>query len=107
MVAQYPYYLFVMTVSGPSFDPNGNAVKPTTSWVEWGKCRDEANSKGQSINLVDGKAFVFDSLIQAPKNISGLAPDTKIQVRDKDGFVRISNTVKRFQKDQMHCRIWV
>lgn len=107
MVAQYPYYLYVLSASPVTFDANGNAVKGSTTWVEWGKCRDEANSKGQAVNLVDGKAHVFDSLIQAPRNIAGLAPGIKIEVRDKDGLIRVSNTVKRFQKDQMHCRIWV
>lgn len=107
MVAQYPYYLFVLSVPPVAFDANGNAIKGTTAWVKWGKCRDEANSKGQTINLVDGKAHVYDSLIQAPKGITGLLHGTKIEVRDKDGLVRVSGTVKRFQKDQMHCRIWV
>jgi hypothetical protein len=107
MVSQYPYTLYVLTTTAVTFDSNGNAVKGTTSWVEWGKCRDEANSKGQTINLVDGKASVFDSLIQAPRNISGLIPGLKVEVKDKAGSLRLSGTVKRFQKDQMHCRIWV
>jgi len=32
---------------------------------------------------------------------------TRIEVRENDGFVRLTGEVKRFSKDMFHARIWV
>ncbi|PQA60193.1 hypothetical protein C5O19_11400 [Siphonobacter curvatus] len=106
MVKQYAYELWVFQVSESYQNGNGDWLEGTSEWVNVSKCRDESNSKGQSINLVDGSSYRFESLIQLPKKAPKVEAGTRVEVRD-GSEVRLSATVKRFSKDQLHSRIWV
>lgn len=105
MVIQYPYQLFILQTSDSLRDSEGNFLNGNPTWLPVSKCRDEANTKGQVI-LSDGSAFVFESLIYLPKHCQDISAGTEIQVRN--GLtVRIQGKVKRFQKDQLHARLWL
>jgi hypothetical protein len=106
MVRQYPYTLYALQLSGGGFDGDGNPLPSTSSFVAVCQCRDEANSGGRQINLIDGSAHVFDSLIQTPRGTAPLTVGTSVEVRD-GSTVRVKGTVKRSQKDQLHTRLWV
>lgn len=106
MVRQYPYTLYVLQLTGGGFDQDGNPIGSNQTWVEVSKCRDEANTGGRQINLVDGSAHVFDSLIQTPRGTSPIGVGSSVEVRDGMS-VRVKGAVKRSQKDQLHTRIWV
>lgn len=106
MVRQYPYTLQVLTLSGGGFDGDGNPIPSVEEYVDYAMCRDEANAGGRQINLVDGGAHVFDSLVQLPKGTVPVAVGTSVRVMD-GASIRIKGSVKRSQKDQLHTRIWV
>ncbi|MCF2498398.1 hypothetical protein [Dyadobacter chenhuakuii] len=106
MVKQYPYILQVLQLTGGGFDGDGNPIPSTEEFVDHAKCRDEANSAGKQINLVDGSALVFDSLIQLPKGPALIEVGSMVRVMEEN-VVRVKGTVKRFQKDQLHSRLWV
>ncbi len=105
-VRQYPYILYTLKVSGGGMDGDGNPIPATTSYVEYSRCRDEANNGARQINLIDGSAHVFDSLVQTPKGTAPVSINTEVEVRD-GSIIRVKGTVKRSQKDQLHTRIWV
>ncbi|CAG5072873.1 hypothetical protein DYBT9623_04413 [Dyadobacter sp. CECT 9623] len=106
VVRQYPYTLQVLQLTGGGFDGDGNPIPSIEEYVEYANCRDEANSGGNQINLVDGSAHVFDSLIQLPKGPLPIDVGSRIRVMEEN-VVRVKGTVKRFQKDQLHSRLWV
>lgn len=106
MIRQYPYLLFVKTVTDPVQNASGDFVGGSESWDQVSACRDEANSKGQVINLVDGTAHIFDSLVQLPKSCTDVTLNAEIEVRFGDQ-VRLKGICKRFSRDQFHCRLWV
>ena len=108
MVRQYPYELFLLTpAGGGGQDVNGNWLPQTgEQWVKLGMCRDEVNSKGSQITVADGKAHVFDSLIQCPRSIRNVHVGAKVQVKEGEK-VRVEGIVSRFDPSQMHSRIWV
>ena len=106
MVVQYPYILEVKTVTGGSFNADGDPIPGTPTFVPAGQCRDEANTGGKFVTLASGQAHVYEALIQLPRT----APDVAIgaEVRVMQGLnVRVSGTAKGFRRDQMHCRLWV
>jgi len=106
VVRQYPYTLQVLQLTGGGFDGDGNPIPSTEEYVNHSKCRDEANLGGNVINLVDGTAHVFESLVQLPKGTGPVEVGKSIRVMEGN-VVRVKSTVKRFQKDQMHSRLWV
>lgn len=106
MVRQYPYILQVLQLTGGGLDGDGNPIPSVEAYVDHAKCRDEANAGGRQINLVDGSAHVFESLVQLPKGTLPVEVGTSIRVMEGN-VVRVKGTVKRFQKDQLHSRLWV
>ncbi|MET7253575.1 hypothetical protein [Dyadobacter fermentans] len=106
MVRQYPYILQVLTLTGGGFDDEGNPIPSVELYTDYAKCRDEANLGGNQINLTDGTAHVYESLIQLPKGTLPVETGRSIRVMDGN-IVRVKSTVKRFQKDQLHSRLWV
>jgi len=106
MIRQYPYTLQVLKLTGGGFDGDGNPIPSSESYVNHAKCRDEANAGGRQINLVDGSAHVFESLIQLPKGTPSVDVGKSIRVMEGN-VVRVKGTVKRFQPDQLHARLWV
>jgi len=106
MIKQYPYVLLVCSMVGGGHDVHGNPIQPVEIWDQVSMCRDEANSKGSRINLVDGQAFIFDCLVQLPKTCPVLAVGTKVRVMQGD-FKRQEGKILRFQPDQLHSRLWL
>lgn len=107
MVKQYPYQLYRYTVTGGGVDENGFPVSSSSTAVLQCTCRDEVNSKGNSISLADGRAHVFDYLIQLPLSAPDFLPGDLVEIRNGSAVRMIKKQVQRFQRDQMHCRIWV
>lgn len=106
MVKQYPYILEVLTMTGGGYDDDGAPIPATSEYVAIGKCRDEANVGGKAITINDGEHYVFNVLIQMPKNIPALTLKDKVRVMEGN-MVRASGTVKGFRRDQMHARAWL
>jgi carbonic anhydrase len=119
MVKQYPYLLQLLSVAqlettdNNDRDENGDWVltesqtKPT-SYTTISVCRNERNSGGSDFQfVVDGVNYTYDSIIYAPKSCPILVLGSTIKVTEINGKSRIEGTVKRFDKSQMHTRIWV
>lgn len=105
MIKQYPYRLWIQTQPDSEF-VNGAFTETETVWENVSVCRDEANQRGQVIQLTDSSTLKYDVLIQLPTSCPTIAEGTPIQVRDGD-TVRVNATAKRFSRDQLHCRLWV
>jgi len=109
-VIQYKYSLFRCETEPEKgiVDEKGNFEPPTEKeFVFICNCRDEQNSSGAIINLMDGKAFQYSSLIQLPFGSPVLKEGDLIQVRDTDGNIRVQGMVMLFRKDQLHNRAWI
>lgn len=106
MVKQYPYDLYLVSLSSGGTDENGFPLPqaPIDTFVS--KCRDEINTMARTVLTVDGAAYAYDYLIQLPLNCPDIPAGKNIKVKS-GSFVRIDAEVKRFQRDQMHCRAWV
>lgn len=107
MVKQYPYDLYKYTLSGGGVDENGFPIPSSSTAVLQSKCRDEVNSKGQSVTLADGRAHLYDLLIQLPLSSPDFFTGDIVEIRMGSTVRMGKKQVQRFQRDQMHCRIWV
>jgi hypothetical protein len=106
MVKQYPYKLLKKVYTPSVQDEDGNWSQPTESWVEVGECRDESNTKGAKVNLVDGSPIVFASTIYMPKGTETLLSGSMVKVIDGENL-RVLGEVKRFVNNQLNCQAWV
>lgn len=105
MVAQYPYTLEVLVLSGGGYDNAGNPIDPTESWQVVSKCRDEAGN-GKKVSLTDNSVYEYAFLIQLPRGVEAVEAGTKVRVVNRTE-VRCSGDVVYSRKDQLHSRIWV
>ncbi len=107
MVKQYPYKIFYKNLSNPSSqNGDGDFVHVGATWVDAGKCRDEANTGKSMINLLDGKAYIFDSIILMPPKGVSLIHGMEIEVREGNQ-IRLTGKIQRFSRDKFHSRAWV
>lgn len=108
MVAQYPYNLKVFLQGEAVYNEDtAEWESGTEGWNDWGKCRDEIGGSGAKINTEDGEVYEYGWIVYMPLNTQRITKGTKVQVVDKDGFVRAEKSVLRFSKDQFHCRLWL
>lgn len=114
-MVRYPYVLWVLTSTTGTIDTNGNPQPGTSAWENRGPCRDMVNNKGQEVTLEDGTTPVFEVLIFLPLSLTSdlqtgdlvgvYSPE--MDVYDSNQKPRFKGTVKRFSRDQLHCRLWV
>ncbi len=105
MVAQYPYVLQVLSISGARQDADGNFIPQQKNWVNLCRCRDEAGS-GKTVTMTSGEAYPYSFLIQMPKGVAAIAAGTQVRVMDGVA-VRAAGKVIYSRKDQLHSRTWV
>ena len=109
-IKQYPHYLFVLQSEEASQDEDGNWIggsEPTP--VFHSKCREEVNASGRRLEVAGGSYHVFKSVIQMPKNKGRIAEGSQIVITDDDAGdnVRLEGSVLKFDKAQLHSRLWV
>ena len=107
MFQQHPYDLFVWIKTGGGQVVNGRPVPETGDWQFVAKCRDEVNSDGQTVQVPDGNAFVYDSIIFLKKWVSALKRNERVKVVDGNGVIRLEKIIKNFNDGQLNCRVWV
>lgn len=109
MVKQYPHYLFALTTIGSTQGEDGYWSDEEQKAVFLSMCREETDGRGSEVQTADGTYRKFSSLIQIPKG--GLIVEEGASVfvaEDEDGSsVRIKGTVLKFDKGQLHSRLWV
>ncbi|GAB3973829.1 hypothetical protein GCM10028806_28510 [Spirosoma terrae] len=106
MIKQYPYQLWVLAVAESDVDNQGNFLESESQFVLTASCRDEANTGGQTVQLADSSTIKYDTLIQLPKSCPVIEAGASIKVLD-GSTLRVEGIVKRFSRDQLHCRLWV
>lgn len=109
MIEQYPHYLFVLSSPESTQDGDGNWVEESGEWVLHSICREQTNGRGTVVNVADGKAVVFASVIHLPDEAEMIKEGTEIMVSTTatGNGERIKGRVLKFDKGQLHSRLWV
>lgn len=106
---QYPHYLFAKETSESVKDDNGFWTSGEQKTVFLSMCREETDGRGSEIQTADGTYRKYSAIIQIPKGALIIEEGTSVFVSDnKDGSsVRINGVVLKFDKGQLHSRLWV
>lgn len=110
MISQYPHSLFVRQAGDSVQDADGNWSTPASSWLLYSICREQTNGKGTVINGADGRAIVYGSVVHMPVDTPPIADGVEVMVSESDsgvGVQRIEGRVLKFDRGQLHCRLWV
>ena len=72
-------------------------------------CREETDGRGQEVQTADGTYRKYSSIIQIPKGDLTIDDGTSVFVSDhEDGSgARIKGVALKFDKGQLHSRLWV
>ena len=105
---QYPHFLFMVSATETGRDSKGNFVEPTKSTIFLSECREETNGRGRQITR-GGQFVIFSSLIQLTISCAPIKEGTKVFIsNDSTGTdIRIEGTVLKFDKGQLHNRLWI
>lgn len=123
---QYPQYLYALKSSKEAIQqPNGSWIPGGDVWELKAVCREETNGKGTAIQTADGKALVFTSLIQLPRDTARINEGTEVlitreevtseQLLDKrfvanakiSGLIIVVGVCQKFDLGRLHCRLWI
>lgn len=108
MVKQFPYTLMVFKKSEGAYNPDDGSFTPgTEEWLNYSKCRDEANGGGNKIVTEDSEVYVYGAVVYLPKSCPKVATGELIRVIDTDGNIRLEGNNKLFKKEQLHARLWL
>jgi hypothetical protein len=110
MIKQYPHVLYGVATPGDSTrdtDGNWNTQVATTPLLS--VCREETNGRGREIQGTDGKFYKYASVVFLPISCADIAFGRTVYVKDSTTATieRIRGTVLKFDRGQMHCRLWV
>lgn len=123
----YPYHLYTQQsqAEAPRNDEGDFEQTASAIWVLIGECRDEINTKGQTVTQVNGENIQINAIIYAPKNTQILQNGSKVVVSkeklsisnldDPDfintgklsGLIRLVDSVKGMNMSRINARIWV
>jgi len=109
MVKQYPHYLYVVETAETQRDAKGNYIPSTETERFVSNCREETNGKGKLIER-GGEFIVYSSLIQLPLNSETIKEGSVVQIYDVNDDIPILRTkgkVLKFDKGQLHNRLWI
>lgn len=127
MSAQYPYYLYTQQqqAEAPRNDEGDFVGNAPPVWLLVGKCRDEVNTKGETVAQPNGENIQISAIIYAPANTEILPHGSKVLVSKqkvdisllpnaewaneaaKAGLIRINDTVKGHSQSRLNLRLWV
>lgn len=128
MSVVYPYFLYeLIPGAGATQSDEGDFVGATPpSWNFVGSCRDEVNTKGETVKQINGENVQITAIIYAPKDTKILPHGRKVVVAkekvndislllDSDwikaqmevGFIRLQDIAKGQNQTRLNTRIWV
>lgn len=109
VIKQYPHYLFALTTGESTQDEDGYWSDEEQQAVFLSMCREETDGRGSEVLIADGTYRKFSSLIQIPKGALIIKEGTSVFVAEnEDGSgVRIKGTALKFDKGQLHSRLWL
>lgn len=106
MVIRWPHrVVFTLIESIPVQDENGDWIPNNTEATIETPCRAEPNGSGKLVITEDGSDLVYSWLVFT-KVIDRLPFGTPVKVYDGNELF-VTGTIKKFSKDQKHCRIWL
>ena len=124
----YPYFLYAQQPQAEAVrNDEGDFVEGLPSaWVLIGNCRDEINTKGETVTQINGENIQIQAIIYAPKDTQILPHGSKVVVSKEaltntanlqnsewlkeqvlTGLIRINDTVKGRSQTRLNMRIWV
>lgn len=106
----YPYRLYILKTEKAVFDDMGFIGSHESKDFQFhSQCRDYPNKTGADtiIDTETKKIVRYSAMIMLPLDCKAINPNTQIEIRDKENRVRLSANVIRFERNQLHCRIWV
>lgn len=128
MSVQYPYYLYTQQPQAetPRNDEGDFVDSAPPVWMLITECRDEINTKGETVTQVNGENIQISAIIYAPKDTKILPNGSKVLVSKEKladtevlsnsdwvkaqiltGLIRLNDTVKGFNPSRVNVRIWV
>jgi len=105
-----PHRLYVQQSKSVGKDDNGFDLPCETELAFWCQCREQPSEQGRQNRTVtgaNGESFVYSSIVFVDVHTQFIETGTRVEVRERDDFVRLTGEVKRFSKDMFHARIWV
>lgn len=124
----YPYYLYTQQpqAEAPRNDEGDFEEGTPPVWMLVGECRDEVNTKGETVPQANGENIQISAIIYAPKDTQILPNGSKVVVSKEKlidtemlsnpdwvkaevltGLIRLNDTVKGFNQSRVNVRIWV
>lgn len=127
MSNQHPYYLYTQQpqAEAPRNDAGDFVGNVPPVWLLVGKCRDEVNTKGETVAQPNGENIQINAIIYAPANTqilphgskvlvskqkidTSLLPNSEwVKVAASTGLIRINDTVKGHSQSRLNLRLWV
>lgn len=109
VIKQYPHYLFALTTGESVQDENGYWSDEEQKVVFLSMCREETDGRGQEVQTADGTYRKYSAIIQIPKGALTIDEGTSVFVsnREDGSDVRIKGGALKFDKGQLHSRLWV
>ncbi len=109
MVEQYPHFLIVLGTGDSTQDNTGSWVENPVTSKFLSKCREETNGKGAEVATAGGVFRKYTSLVFLPSSCPSVKEGEEVLIaNDVEGEdTRIRGTVLKFDKGQLHCRLWL
>lgn len=109
MIIQYPHYLFALITGESTQGEDGRWSDEDQQTIFLSMCREETDGRGQEVQTADGTYRKYSSIIQIPKGDLTIDEGTSVFVSDhEDGSgARIKGVALKFDKGQLHSRLWV
>jgi hypothetical protein len=110
MVKQYPHVLYTSEVPAESSqDAGGNYSSQVIALEKISECREETDGRGREVMGADQKLHVYTSVIFLPASCPDVSYGTVVEVRNRetDTAYRIKGGVIKFDRGQLHSRIWL
>ena len=124
----YPYYLYTQQpqAEAPRNDEGDFVDSAPPAWMLVGECRDDINTKGETVTQVNGENIQISAIIYVPKDTKILPNGSKVVVSKEKltdtetlsnqdwvkakvltGLIRLNDVVKGFNQSRVNARIWV
>ncbi len=123
----YPYSLYAkQPQAAPVQNDEGDFVPGTPVWKLISSCRDEVNTKGETVTQVNGENVHVQATIYAPKETQILPHGTQVVVAKQPladlaklndqnwlekeiltGAIRLIDTIKGHSLTRLNIRLWV
>lgn len=107
MISQYPHIISIASkATDATQDSNGNWIPGAAGSTTTLSCRAESASGNGYITGVDGAQINYSWIVYFPQTIPAIKTGASVTVMNGSESV-CSDTVKRFSRGQLNCRVWL